>query len=71
MARSSEFVEFASESLELLGGVSGRRVFGGHGIYKDGVMFAPDCLRPALPQGRRRQPAGLRSPGVAAVHLHG
>jgi DNA transformation protein len=40
MARSSEFVEFVLESLRPLGGVSARRMFGGHGIYKDGVMFA-------------------------------
>jgi DNA transformation protein len=40
MARSSEFVEFVVESLGPLGGVSARRMFGGFGIYKDGVMFA-------------------------------
>ena len=40
MARSSEFVDFVLESLEPLGGVSARRMFGGRGIYKDGVMFA-------------------------------
>jgi DNA transformation protein and related proteins len=41
MARGSEFVDFVLESLEPLRGVSARRMFGGHGIYKDGVMFAP------------------------------
>jgi DNA transformation protein len=40
MAQSSEFVEFVLESLQPLGGVSARRMFGGWGIYKDGVMFA-------------------------------
>ena len=40
MARSSEFVEFVLEGLQPLGGVSARRMFGGFGIYKDGVMFA-------------------------------
>jgi DNA transformation protein len=40
MARSNEFVEFVLESLQPLGGVSARRMFGGFGIYKDGVMFA-------------------------------
>ena len=40
MARSSEFVDFVLECLEPLGGVSARRMFGGWGIYKDGVMFA-------------------------------
>ena len=38
--RGSEFVDFVLESLQPLGGVSARRMFGGHGIYKDGVMFA-------------------------------
>jgi DNA transformation protein and related proteins len=40
MARSSEFVAFVLESLQPLRGVSARRMFGGFGIYKDGVMFA-------------------------------
>ena len=40
MARSSELVEFVLENLQPLGGVSARRMFGGWGIYKDGVMFA-------------------------------
>ena len=40
MVRSSEFVNFVLESLQPLGGVSARGMFGGHGIYKDGVMFA-------------------------------
>jgi DNA transformation protein len=40
MARSSEFVEFVLETLQPIGGVSARRMFGGWGIYKDGVMFA-------------------------------
>jgi DNA transformation protein len=40
MALGSEFVEFVLESLQPLRGVSARRMFGGWGIYKDGVMFA-------------------------------
>ena len=40
MARSSEFVAFVLESLQPLGGMSARRMFGGWGVYKDGVMFA-------------------------------
>ena len=40
MARGSEFVEFVLENLQPLRGVSARRMFGGWGIYKDGVMFA-------------------------------
>lgn len=38
--RGSEFVDFVLEGLQPLGGVSGRRMFGGWGLYKDGVMFA-------------------------------
>ena len=36
----SEFVRYVVESLQPLGPVSSRRMFGGHGIYLDGVMFA-------------------------------
>jgi DNA transformation protein len=36
----SEFVRYVIESLRPLGLVSARRMFGGHGIYLDGVMFA-------------------------------
>ena len=34
-----EFVAFVVESLRPLGPVSARRMFGGHGIFLDGVMF--------------------------------
>ena len=40
MAGASAFVDFVLESLEPLGRVSARRMFGGYGIYKDGLMFA-------------------------------
>jgi DNA transformation protein and related proteins len=40
MTKGSEFVDFVLERLEPLQGVGVRRMFGGHGIYKDGVMFA-------------------------------
>ena len=36
----SEFVSYVVESLQPLGPVSARRMFGGHGIYLDGAMFA-------------------------------
>jgi DNA transformation protein len=36
----NEFVEFVLEGLQPLGGVRARRMFGGWGIYKDGLMFA-------------------------------
>lgn len=41
MARSGDdFLNLVLESLAPLGGVAARRMFGGFGIYKDGVMFA-------------------------------
>src|SRR5918996_5477354 len=39
MAREREFVGFVVESLRPLGPVSARRMFGGHGIFLDGLMF--------------------------------
>jgi len=36
----SEFVDHLLESLEPLGGVTARRMFGGRGLFKDGAMFA-------------------------------
>jgi DNA transformation protein len=39
-ARSNEFARFVVESLLELGPVSAKRMFGGHGIYLHGVMFA-------------------------------
>lgn len=35
-----EFLVFIMDSLSTLGGISSRAMFGGHGIYKDGVIFA-------------------------------
>ena len=39
-AKSSEFVSHLLDMLESLGPVSAKRMFGGHGIYLDGLMFA-------------------------------
>jgi DNA transformation protein and related proteins len=39
MAREREFAGFVVESLRPLGPVSARRMFGGHGIFMDGLMF--------------------------------
>ena len=36
---SSEFLEFVLEQLEPLGRVSSRRMFGGAGLYRDGLIF--------------------------------
>lgn len=37
---ASEFQDFLEELLAPLGGIRFRRMFGGSGIYRDGVMFA-------------------------------
>lgn len=36
----SDFIPFVQELLEGWGPVSARRMFGGHGLYRDGLMFA-------------------------------
>ncbi|MBI2993748.1 MAG: TfoX/Sxy family protein [Gammaproteobacteria bacterium] len=36
----SEFVEYLHEVFELLGPISVRKMFGGYGIYHEGLMFA-------------------------------
>ena len=43
----SEFTDHLAELFEAFGPVTARRMFGGHGIYRDGVMFglvADDAL---------------------------
>lgn len=36
----SEYVEYLTEILGLFGPITVRRMFGGYGIYSDGLMFA-------------------------------
>lgn len=36
----SEFVDYLHEVLAPFGRIDSRRMFGGHGIYRDGIMFA-------------------------------
>lgn len=36
---SSEFLDYLLEQLEQLGGVTSRRMFGGAGLYRDGIIF--------------------------------
>ena len=36
----SEFIGFLQELLEKWGQVTARRIFGGHGLYHEGLMFA-------------------------------
>lgn len=40
MANSQDFVAFALDLLDGVGPVTARRMFGGHGLYCRGVMFA-------------------------------
>ena len=40
MAGSPGFVDYILELLAPLGGVQAKRMFGGHGVYLDGLMFA-------------------------------
>lgn len=40
MANSRDFVDFALEQMSTFGPVEARRMFGGHGLFLDGLMFA-------------------------------
>ena len=40
MKKQNEFIEFLNEVFEEFGPIESRRMFGGYGIYHDGVMFA-------------------------------
>ncbi len=40
MASSADFRDFVLDLLAPLGGVSARAMFGGYGIYRDGLIFA-------------------------------
>lgn len=40
MKKHNEFIEFLKEVFEEFGPIESRRMFGGFGIYHDGVMFA-------------------------------
>lgn len=40
MVNSEGFVEFVLEQLQDLGPLSARKMFGGHGVYRDAVFFA-------------------------------
>jgi DNA transformation protein and related proteins len=54
---SREFAEFVVESLQPLGPVVARCMFGGFGIYLDGIMFAliaSDTLYFKVDDGNRR-----------------
>ena len=39
MARANEFIEFLHEVFEFFGPIQAKRMFGGYGIYHDGLMF--------------------------------
>lgn len=40
MAQASEFLDYVVDQLGPVGGVAARRMFGGHGLFRDGTMFA-------------------------------
>lgn len=40
MVKPSAYVEYAVEQMTQWAPVSARRMFGGYGIYRDGIMFA-------------------------------
>ncbi|HTJ96547.1 MAG TPA: TfoX/Sxy family protein [Rhodocyclaceae bacterium] len=40
MANSNDFVAFVLEQMSTFGPVSAKRMFGGHGLYLDSLMFA-------------------------------
>jgi DNA transformation protein len=40
LATRSEFIDLILDLLEGFGQVSARRMFGGHGIFREGLMFA-------------------------------
>ena len=40
MSVSDEFLAFVLDLLDAWGGVTARKMFGGAGLYRDGVMFA-------------------------------
>ena len=40
MTDQPEFVSFLLDQLASFDGVSARRMFGGHGLFRDGLMFA-------------------------------
>ena len=39
MVRQNEFVNYLLELLQVFGNVSAKALFGGHGIYRDGLIF--------------------------------
>jgi len=40
MKKHNEFIDFLNEVFEEFGPIEARRMFGGYGIYHDGIMFA-------------------------------
>ena len=39
MSNDSEFIAYLNELLDNFGNVSIKRMFGGHGVFRDGLMF--------------------------------
>lgn len=56
MANSAEFIAYLVDRLSALGDVAARRMFGGHGMFLDGLMFglvAGDTLYLKVDDGNR------------------
>jgi len=54
----SEFIEYLLEQMQDIGPVNARAMFGGHGIYHDGIMFAlvaDDVLYLKTDEANRRE----------------
>ena len=69
MAASEGFIELLVDTLSGLGPVSVRRMFGGAGVYADGVMFglvADDTLY-LRPTRRRNAPSRRKGSGPTAT----
>ena len=79
MTATADFADYAVELLGAAGRVAARRMFGGYGLYCDGVMFAliaddvlylkADDVQPARARARRLRAVHLRSEGPP--HDHG
>ena len=51
MASSNEFIDFLHEVFEDLGPIQAKRMFGGYGIYHDGLMFGLVVMRYGFDKG--------------------
>ena len=69
MTADREFVGYVVESLRPLGPVGARRMFGGHGIFMDGLMFGLIADGQLYLKVDDLNRAAYEAEGFAAVHL--